>query len=324
MVKSFLELKEIFEAYLKSAEINKEQNALYKAANYILHIGGKRIRPILLLMTYNLYDENPQTVLDASLAIEVFHNFTLIHDDIMDKAKLRRGEESVHHKFGENTAILSGDLMLMYAYRLLAKYAENNGFNKALHMFTQTGIEICKGQQLDMEFESKQDVQVEDYLTMITGKTAVLLGSSMYIGAVLGGAHEQDAKHLYEFGKNLGIAFQLQDDVLDAFGDHSKIGKKRGGDILQNKKTYLYIKALELSSKSQKEELVSLYSISEHESTKVDIILQIFKDLGVMEYSRQLQEAYQQLAFSHLDATPSKFDTKNIKDLALLLLNRTF
>ena len=220
-------------------------------------MGGKRIRPILCLMGNELFDTINPDAYTVATAIELFHNFTLIHDDIMDKAPLRRGMQTVHEKYGEPTALLSGDVMLVVAYDYLNKIKSNH-IHKIIQLFNKTAKQVCEGQQLDMDFEKQETVHLSDYLKMIELKTSVLLAASLQLGAILGGAQEGNQRHLYEFGKNLGMAFQVQDDYLDAFGDPEKFGKQVGGDIMSNKKTFLMIHAMEAGSKTQVNELNQL------------------------------------------------------------------
>ena len=265
---------------------------------------GKRIRPALTLMACEMFSGDYKKALPVALAIEVFHNFTLVHDDIMDNADLRRGRESVHVKYDIPTAILSGDAMVMLSFKYLMD-AELPA-DKAVELFntmTHMGITLCEGQQLDVDFENRMDVSIDEYLRMIDGKTAVLLGAALKMGGITGGASEAAAEHLYQFGKNIGIAFQIQDDVLDVFGDNDKVGKMKAGDIVNNKKTYLFIKALELGSVLQKAQLIEAYSSQpEDPENKVEKVLDIFNQLGVKEYASQLKEAYLDLGKSHLDA----------------------
>jgi len=244
------------------------------------------------------------------MAVEVFHNFSLLHDDIMDDADLRRGKMATHIKFDVNAAILSGDVMLIYVYRLLEKYSLQLG--SLMPLMTQTAIEVCEGQQLDIDFENSDDVSVDDYIKMITNKTAVLISCALQMGAIIGGASEEDQFHLYSFGKNLGIAFQIQDDWLDCFGEQAQVGKRIGGDILQNKKTYIYLKSLMLLSSAQADRLRLLYSgtLDIEEEAKIGEVLQLFRAAHVGVHCEELKLVYQQLAFSHLDAVSVNDDKK--------------
>ncbi len=256
---------------------------LYSPVNYSLEIGGKRLRPVLLLLSYNLFSDNIKNALPAAVAIEVFHNFTLLHDDIMDKAEVRRNQPTVHKKFDENSAILSGDAMAFLAYKFLL---ENKSENLAdvLELFSRTAIEVCEGQQFDMDFESRLNVSETEYLEMIRLKTAVLLACSLKTGALLANSDNETANLLYEFGINLGFAFQLQDDLLDSFGDQKTFGKKIGGDILANKKTYLLINALENSSATEKTELLNWINKKDFiEEKKIEAVKNIFNKLNIQE-----------------------------------------
>jgi len=287
-------------------------SALYDPVRYILDLGGKRLRPAMVLAGYNLYKEDMEVPFEAAMAVEVFHNFSLLHDDIMDYADIRRGKPSAHIKYDVNAAILSGDVMLIYVYKLLEKYTGHLG--SLMPVMTRTAISVCEGQRYDMDYESNDNVTVDEYIHMITYKTAVLVACALKMGGIIGGASEQDQTHLYNFGKNLGIAFQVQDDWLDCFGNQAQVGKKIGGDILQNKKTYLYLKSLELLSASQSDRLKALYSgtldISDEE--KVYEVLQLFQAAHVSVHCDELKLVYQQLAFSHLDAVSVDSEKKSV------------
>jgi len=298
-----VELQSHFKKYLNDNQFNKKPTGLYEPINYILSLGGKRIRPVLLLMGCNLFNENIAQALPASMAIEVFHNFSLLHDDIMDEAPLRRGKPTVHVKYNQNTGILSGDVMLVYAYEFLLQLDDKAKITKVMKTFNQVAIEVCEGQQYDMNFETRDNVSIDEYIKMIEQKTAVLIAGGLKIGAIIGGAFNEDSDHLYEFGRNIGIAFQLQDDVLDTYGDPDKFGKKVGGDIIQNKKTFLVIKALELGSDSQRSRLYTLLSTeSSDENIKIKEVKSIFNQLHVREVAESLMEKYLKLAFEHLEA----------------------
>ena len=268
------DLQETFQKYLKENIFNQTPQELYQPVNYILKLGGKRLRPVILLMSYNLFKETVEKALPAAFAIEIFHNFSLLHDDIMDEAPLRRGQPTVHIKYDVNTGILSGDVMLIYAYQYILQLEDQSNIPALMRIFNKVAIEVCEGQQYDMNFETSQEVKIVDYLKMIELKTSVLLAGAMKMGAVIAGAPEKDANHLYEFGKNIGIAFQLQDDILDTFGDPEKFGKKVGGDIAQNKKTYLLLKAMELAKGSRKQALSDLITQNYiEEATKIKACL---------------------------------------------------
>ena len=248
-----------FLSYLESFKSPTNPKNLYEPVSYILGLKGKRIRPILTLLTCDIFNDNHKSALDAALAVEVFHNFSLVHDDIMDEAPIRRGNQTVHKKWDLSTAILSGDVMLILAYQLFENYSGNT-FVSLAELFSKTAIEVCEGQQMDIDFSKKVDVSAEEYLKMIEYKTAVLIGASMKMGAIVAGASEKDQNNIYEFGKNLGLAFQIQDDYLDTYGEEEKFGKKIGGDILENKKTLLFIRAKQLLNPSDSKNLTRLYS----------------------------------------------------------------
>ena len=300
---SFLELSKLFEQKFNSRHFPTHTPTLYEPAQYILQLGGKRIRPVCVLMGNELFGEiNPDSY-EVATAIELFHNFSLIHDDIMDKAPLRRGMETVHTKYGDSTALLAGDVMLVQSYEYLNKIKRDYS-QRIFQVFNDTAKAVCEGQQLDMDFEKRSVVSLEEYVNMISLKTSVLLAASLQLGAILGGAGQGNQQHLYEFGKNLGIAFQVQDDFLDAFGDPDKFGKQLGGDILANKKTFLMIHAMEVASDNQKEELSILMQTSNIDPTeKINKVLSIFRDCKVDEWAVALKEKYVQIALQLLDET---------------------
>ncbi len=318
-MKNLKELQEIFDDKLTTYKFPIEPASLYGPVNYILSIGGKRIRPILVLAAYNLYNEDVDYAFEAGMAIEVFHNFSLLHDDIMDDADLRRGQETVHVKYDENTAILSGDVMLIFAYRFLEKYPGK--LVELTKLFTNTSIEVCEGQRMDMDFETSSSVTIPSYLKMIELKTSVAIAASLAMGGILSGASSEDEKHLYEFGRNMGIAFQIQDDLLDTFGTEELLGKKIGGDITQKKKTYLYLKSLELLNEAQATRLEEIYNNDAEVS--VEEIKELFAQAHVNVHAQELKLVYQQLAMSHLAAVSVDESRKVIlRDLAEKLLNR--
>jgi geranylgeranyl diphosphate synthase type II len=314
-----------FNQYLNTHLLKQDPENLYNPILYIMDAEGKRIRPVLSMMACEMFSEDYKKALPVGLALEVFHNFTLVHDDIMDNADLRRGKESVHIKYDIPTAILSGDAMVMLSFKYLME--ADLPSDKAVNLFntmTQTGITLCEGQQMDVDFESRLDVSIDEYLRMIEGKTAVLLGAALKMGGIAGGASEAYAEHLYQFGKNIGIAFQIQDDILDVFGNNEKVGKVKAGDIINNKKTYLFIKALELGSSLQKSLLIEAYSsYPDDPDDKVEKVLDIFNQLAVREYASQLKEAYLDLGKSHLDAISiDKSKKENLIKLADYLIAR--
>lgn len=317
---SFSELSRIFEEKFSIRHFPEHTNTLYDPAQYILQLKGKRVRPVAVLMGSELFGEVPADAYHVAAAIELFHNFSLIHDDIMDKAPLRRGMETVHVKYGESTALLAGDVMLVQAYDYLNRI--NAGYlHKVLQVFNKTAREVCEGQQLDMDFEKRNAVSFDEYVNMITLKTSVLLAASLQLGAILGGSGDGNQQLIYEFGKNLGIAFQVQDDYLDAFGDPEKFGKQVGGDILCNKKTFLVIHALEAGTSSQRDELNRLMKVDE--PGKLDKVLQLFRDCGVDEWARKLKQQYLEKALKNLDDIAVTGTRKQpLADLADYLIDR--
>ncbi len=319
-MQSFELLSRKFALHFDKAQFPAEPASLYQPNEYFLQLGGKRVRPVLCLMGNELFDEIREDAWDLAAAVELFHNFTLIHDDIMDKAPLRRGMETVHVKYGENTALLAGDVMLVKAYEHLSKI-DGMFLRSILQLFNQTAREVCEGQQWDMDFEKMPRVCFGDYLRMIELKTSVLLAASLKMGSILGGAGERNQNLLYEFGRKLGIAFQVQDDYLDAFGDPQKFGKQVGGDILSNKKTFLLIHALETAGKAGREELDRL--LSGHEERKIEKVLAIFRECGVDEWALEVKNKYLDEALEHLEdiAVLSK-RKKPLADLAQFLVQR--
>lgn len=319
-MQSFEQLSQKFSAHFNHRHFPVEPASLYDPNEYFLKLGGKRIRPTLCLMGNEMFDDIREDAMYVATAIELFHNFTLIHDDIMDRAPLRRGMPTVHIKFGENTALLAGDVMMVAAYEQMNKIS-----GKYLHilirLFNDTAKQVCEGQQLDMNFEKMETVGFDHYLNMIELKTSVALAASLKMGAILGGAGERNQNLLYEFGKNLGIAFQIQDDYLDAFGDPDKFGKQAGGDILANKKTFLLIHAWEASSEDQKKELRQL--VAENSPGKVDKVIRIFKACKADEWSLQLKNKYLDAALANLDDIAVLSKRKEpLRELAHFLVKR--
>lgn len=279
---------------------------LYDPITYILGLDGKRIRPLLSLLAYGIYQNNPEQILSQAAAVEVFHNFTLMHDDIMDNAPLRRGKDTVHVKWNQNIAILSGDVMLVKAYDLLLP-TEGIHLKTVIQSFNRTASEVCEGQQLDMNFESETHVSEKEYLTMIRLKTAVLLGFALQLGATLAGASTDDAKKLYDFGVNVGVGFQLKDDLLDIFADQAKFGKQVGGDIISNKKTFLLIKALELASGEEAKLLNEWLDKSQFDKDeKVAAIKGIYERLGIRKLTEAKMNSFFEVGFAQLDAIQFK------------------
>jgi geranylgeranyl diphosphate synthase, type II len=319
-MKSIQELSALISDELGKIEYPKTPSLLYEPIDYILGLGGKRMRPILVLMAHQLFDKNIEKAISPALAIEVFHNFTLLHDDIMDKAPLRRGQKTVHEKWNNNVAILSGDTMLVQAYQLMAE-VDKSIMKEVLAVFSKAAIEVCEGQQWDMDFETQSDVSIEDYLKMIEYKTAVLLGAALQIGGITAGASTQEQDHLCQFGRNMGIAFQLKDDLLDAFGNPETFGKQVGGDIMANKKTYLYLKALALANESQHADLVQYFSTNDTAEAKVEAVKSIFTALDIHRLTSDLMKEYHTKAMHHLAEIESD-NKKPLLDFSALLLDR--
>lgn len=303
--------------------VTSEPTNLYKPIQYILNLGGKRLRPVLTLMAAELFGVDYKKALNAALSVEIFHNFSLVHDDIMDAAPVRRGKASVHEKWDINTGILSGDAMLILAYSLLEEY-EGESFRSLAKLFSTTAIRVCEGQQYDMDFETRNEVSVSEYLKMIEYKTAVLIGAALQMGAIVAGASREDQLACYEFGKNLGIAFQLKDDYLDAFGNPETFGKQAGGDIIENKKTYLFLKAEEFATDEDKDSLQKFYSNSwPDNSEKVKHVKRIFESSGAVQATKAEIKNYTSKAFSVLDVLNISYDKKIIlKTFGEGLMNR--
>lgn len=301
-----------------------EPQELYEPITYILSLGGKRIRPLLSLMAYGLYKNDPETILSQSAAIEVFHNFTLMHDDIMDNAPLRRGKATVHEKWNANIAILSGDVMLVKAYELLLD-TEPNLLKDIIRLFNKTAAEVCEGQQFDMNFEAYETVSEADYINMIRLKTAVLLGLSLQMGALLAGAEKSDAQKLYDFGMNIGVGFQLKDDLLDVFADQAKFGKQVGGDIIANKKTFLLIKALELAKGPTAEKLNYWLNQTEFDKEeKVKEVKKVYDELGIKALTEAKMQFYFQAGFDQYDLIHFKNESyfQELKQITQDLIHR--
>lgn len=313
-------LQEKFEGYFERRHFPEDPSSLYEPTTYFLGLGGKRIRPIMCLMGNELFEDILPDAYPLATAIELFHNFTLIHDDIMDKAPLRRGKQTVHAKYGEPTALLGGDVMLVVAYDYLNRI-DSPHFKRIMHRFNRTAMEVCEGQQLDMDFETKDVISLDEYIRMIGLKTSVLLAASLEMGAMLGGAGEANCHHLYQFGKKLGIAFQIQDDYLDAFGDPEKFGKQVGGDIMSNKKTFLMIHALEAADEASKSTLRQL--MSRTDPGKVEEVLTIFRNAGVDAWALELKQRYIDEAAAHLeDIAVTKSRKSTLEELMHYLIKR--
>ena len=296
--------------YLQAQYETKEPRNLYEPIRYILDLGGKRIRPVLTLMSAEIFDAPYQKALPAALAVEVFHNFSLVHDDIMDDAPLRRGKATVHEKWNINTGILSGDAMLILAYQYFEQY-EPVIFRDLAKLFSKTALEVCEGQQWDVDFEERNDVTIPEYLMMIQYKTAVLVAAAMKMGAIIAGTTEENANLVYDFGLNLGLAFQLQDDFLDAFGDPETFGKQVGGDIIENKKTYLYLKAVAFSKEEEAKELRYLFSVQPENSTdKIETVKALFNSSGAATATQEAIQDFTLKAFQTLDKMNISADKK--------------
>jgi len=319
----FTNYKNDFLEYLEKNKYTQEPQNLYKPVNYILSIGGKRMRPILTLMSAELFNQSYENAIPAAMAVEVFHNFTLLHDDIMDDAPLRRGRPTVHEKWDVNTAILSGDVMMIYAYEFLRNY-EPQLFSELMAVFNKTAIEVCEGQQMDVDFEDRNDVLIQDYLEMIKLKTSVLVACALKMGALVGGASKKDANAMYQFGLNLGLAFQLQDDYLDAFGNPETFGKQVGGDIIENKKTYLYIEGLKTANEDDRRALENWF-LKENfdQDKKIREVKAIFERSGSKKAIQNEIEKYTNKAIEDLGNLDLSKDKKDqLKAFAYYLMKR--
>jgi geranylgeranyl diphosphate synthase type II len=317
---SFQTLSERFNKGFDTNHFPASPATLYEPGEYFLQIGGKRIRPVLCLLGNELFNEIHDDAYQVARAIELFHNFTLVHDDMMDEASLRRGKQTVHTKYDYNTALLVGDVMIIRAYEFLQQI-QPTYLPKILQLFNRTAREVCEGQQLDMDYAKMDTVSMDQYIEMITLKTSVLLAASLEAGAIIGGASENNCRQLYEFGKKIGIAFQIQDDYLDAFGDAAIFGKEAGGDIKQNKKTFLLLHALEVANAEQKAALESLLKTNTED--KVEKVLAIFKSCGVDAWAEDLKAKYLKEAFEHLEAIAVVSNRKQpLIELANYLMNR--
>jgi geranylgeranyl diphosphate synthase type II len=320
---SIQELQNIIDKAVQETEYPKEPKELYEPIAYLMALGGKRLRPALVLMATDLFGGDIKDAIAPALAVELFHNFTLMHDDIMDKAPLRRGQPTVHAKWNESVAILSGDVMFVKAYKMMIQVRPDI-LSDVLEVFNATAIGVCEGQQIDMNFENRNEVSIEEYLEMIRLKTAVLVGGALKIGALIGSANSKDADLLYQFGENLGIAFQLQDDILDVYGDPIKFGKQVGGDIISNKKTYLLIKALELAKGKELSILNQWLNLTDFDSEeKVNAVKGIYNNLGVKILSENTMHTYAQKAMDALEKINTPQENKKVLEaFADLLIKR--
>jgi len=310
--------------FLESKQWVRAPKNLYEPLDYILKLGGKRMRPILTLMAADIFSGAYQKAMPAALAVEVFHNFTLIHDDIMDAAPLRRGKATVHEKWDVNTGILSGDAMLILAYQFFENY-EPIVFQKLAKLFSKTALEVCDGQQLDVDFETRNDVTIDEYIDMICLKTSVLVAAALKMGAIVAEANEEDADLIYDFGLNLGLAFQLQDDYLDTFGDPATFGKQIGGDIIENKKTYLYLKSLGIANEEDRKRLREFYDQKlENNTAKIAEVTQVFESNNIPVLIKEKIANYTEKAFETLSSMRiSEENKEGLKNFGLWLMNRS-
>lgn len=321
-MKTLSEIQAILSAGIEKINLSQEPQGLYAPIKYILSLGGKRIRPALTLLACNLFSDDVEKSLSPALGLEIFHNFTLLHDDIMDKADVRRGQPTVHKKWDENTAILSGDVMQILAYQYMSDVPEKY-LGKVLKAFSQMAIEICEGQQYDIDFESHEEVTAEEYLNMIRLKTAVLLGTALKIGTWIGGGNDDDAQLLYDFGINIGLAFQLKDDLLDVYGDEKTFGKKIGGDISCNKKTYLLIHAKKQAQGKDAEELARWLEIAEPSNEKIEAVTGLYNRLNVRKICEDKMDFYYEQAVANLEKVSVSADKKHeLRNLAKKLMSR--
>jgi len=321
MIGSIQTYQTYIEDALKDFNLPSNPANLYEPITYFMHLGGKRMRPVLTLMGTEMFQSDFSSAKSAAMAVELFHNFTLIHDDIMDEAPLRRGNETVHKKWNRDIAILSGDALMIEAYKQLTNYSPE-ALSQLLPLFNQTASEVCEGQQWDMDFETTSSVEIDAYLKMIKYKTAVLLGCSLKMGAIIGKASEEDANALYAFGVNLGIAFQLQDDILDVYADENKFGKRVGGDIIANKKTYLLLKALEDANEDQMNAFKTLFE-EKDVVAKVSGVKALYAELNIKEQASEKMNSFYQIAMNNLDNIQISAGQKlPLRNLAQYLLGR--
>lgn len=304
------EILQLINDYLENIQYDRRPQSLYEPIKYVLDIGGKRIRPTLMMLAYNLFKDDPERILSSACALETYHNYTLLHDDLMDKADLRRGHMTVHKRWDANTAILSGDTMLVLAFDMMA-HCRNDKLKDIITLFTQTALEIGEGQQYDMDFESRNDVCEEEYIEMIRLKTSVLLACANKMGAILADAGKDDAENLYKFGEKIGLAFQLQDDFLDVYGDTKVFGKNIGGDIVSNKKTYMLINALTLADEKQKEVLLKWMDMNEPDpQEKIAAVTEIYNEIGVDKLAVDKIKYFFNEGLKYLDAVNVENDRK--------------
>ena len=306
------ELRSRFNEYLANLPYDRQPESLYEPIRYVLSMGGKRIRPVLMLLAYNLFKDDPETILSSACALETYHNYTLLHDDLMDNAPMRRGHETVHRRWDANTAILSGDSMLVLAYQRMAACRQDK-LKAVIDCFTETALEIGEGQQYDMDFEARTDVREEEYIEMIRLKTSVLLACALKIGAILADAPEVDAENLYRFGEQIGLAFQLQDDYLDVYGDPAVFGKAIGGDILCNKKTYMLINAFNRANAAQHEELLRWVSVKDFDAReKIAAVTHLYNEMGIDRLARDKMQACFERSKTYLAAVNLPAERKEL------------
>ncbi len=322
MYKSEELLKKVNEA-LDGLAYDRQPSSLYDPIQYVLSLGGKRVRPVLMLLAYTLYKEDPERIMTQAIGLETYHNFTLLHDDLMDNADMRRGHETVHRKWNPNQAILSGDTMLLQAFQRMGQ-CETDKLQQVIGLFTETTLEIDEGQQLDVEFETRNDVTEDEYIEMIRLKTSVLLACALKIGAILGGASEADQENLYRFGEQIGLAFQLQDDLLDVYGDPKVFGKNIGGDITSNKKTYMLINAVNRANEAQRKELTGWIEAAEFDrNEKVKAVTRLYDEIGIRQLCEQKIEACYALAREYMDKVSVSEERKaELKAYAAAMMHR--
>lgn len=311
-------------SYIENLSYMREPEGLYDPIEYVLGLGGKRLRPVLMLLAYNLYKEDVERIFPQAAGIETYHNFTLLHDDLMDNADMRRGKPAVHKKWDENTAILSGDAMLILAYQFMMQDCPTECMKEVMDVFGRTALEVCEGQQWDMEFETRTDVTVDEYIEMIRLKTSVLLSGALKIGAILGGASAEDTRLLYDFGIKMGLAFQLQDDYLDVYGDPAVFGKKIGGDILCNKKTFMLITAFAHAGEEDRKKLQAWIEAKDFvPSEKIEAVTSIYDKVGIAGLCREKIDAYYEEGLRLLDEVSVEPVLKeNLRDFVCGLMNR--
>ena len=318
------EILEKVNAFLENLPYDRKPAGLYDPIKYVLSMGGKRIRPVLMLLSYNLFKENPESILMNAVALETYHNYTLLHDDLMDNADVRRGKPTVHKKWDDNTAILSGDSMLVMAYQRMMVECPADKLSDVLSLFTETALEIGEGQQFDMEFENRLDVKEDEYIEMIRLKTSVLLACALKMGAILAGASKTDQENLYKFGEQIGLAFQLQDDYLDVYGDEKIFGKAIGGDITSNKKTYMLINAFVNASEAQRAELTKWVEAKTFDrKEKIAAVTRLYNEIGIDTMAQQKIASYFDSAKKYLDAVSVAEERKSeLKTYADKMLHR--